>query len=61
MEYPTTPKPYFDLVKERTQERQNGILTSLRCCERQRLIVLGQLAQALRIDPCELIRAPHRR
>jgi transcriptional regulator with XRE-family HTH domain len=23
--------------------------------------VLGQLAQALRIDPCELIRLPHRR
>ena len=23
--------------------------------------VLGRLAQALRIDPCELIRAPHRR
>jgi transcriptional regulator with XRE-family HTH domain len=23
--------------------------------------VLGQLAQALRVDPCELIRAPHRR
>jgi transcriptional regulator with XRE-family HTH domain len=23
--------------------------------------VLGKLARALRIDPCELIRAPHRR
>jgi transcriptional regulator with XRE-family HTH domain len=23
--------------------------------------ILGRLAQALRIDPCELIRAPHRR
>lgn len=23
--------------------------------------VLGRLAQALRIDPCELLRAPHRR
>jgi transcriptional regulator with XRE-family HTH domain len=23
--------------------------------------VLGRLAQALRIDPCELIRSPHRR
>jgi len=23
--------------------------------------VLGRLAQALRVDPCELIRAPHRR
>jgi transcriptional regulator with XRE-family HTH domain len=23
--------------------------------------VLGQLAQALRLDPCELIRSPHRR
>jgi transcriptional regulator with XRE-family HTH domain len=54
-----------DLTQEELADRAGLSARYLGSIERgavsASVTVLGQLAQALRVDPCELIRAPHRR
>ena len=59
-----------DLRLNEHLEHANGVHVFEQACrmglegivsKRKGSTVLGRLAQALRIDPCDLIRAPHRR
>lgn len=54
-----------ELTQEELADRAGLSVRYLGSIERGKVsasvTVLGQVAQALRIDPCELIRAPHRR